>query len=831
MRWTLFRKILTALLLVSLLPILLTAIYVTRGLTTTSERLSEHLSDAINQQASESLEQQAQQVAADVARFLADCEDDLRLAETMSATPKALYQLYINRKETVWRLAEAATSPGNAKELLYRYTSLEVTDAKGNQTVAIRNGTLLPPSSLRNIAKPGLTEYGFEEYFAQTAKLSRGGVYVSHLNGFHLGKQEQLQGATDPELAIGGKEYHGVIRMAVPRFSKGGIFSGIVALGIDHRHLMEFTQHIFPGKGEPIVFPSYKSGNYAFMFDDEGWIITHPKYWDIRGVAPNGQPVAPYSQKSTQQDIELGKIPFNLDHAGFIHENYPVAAQTVRKGKSGAVDVTNVGGAKKVMAFAPIAYNRGDYGRYGVFGGITIGYQADQFQAPAKSGVALLRERFRQQLDGIYLIITASAILVILCALIVSQSITQPVAMLTKQASELARGESIRHVEVNTTDELRDLATTFNQMAEELEKRKQGLMETLEQLRSSERQITEEKNFKESVLDSISSGILTLSPSGRLTSINTTGQRILGEDAVSGADHLDLFRSWEGLAKRVANALEGDPDYGRKPLQRQEGRIIRHYDAGIFPIKDEAGGGITVTIRDETEKERFREEMIRLDRLASLGKLSAGIAHEVRNPLTGVSLLLDDLHDRMADHPEDADLIQRALQEIERVERLITSLLSYAAPPATCFISGDLNETVQDLLVLFRKSCSQQGIALQCDTSVLPPLLFDREKFRQALINLIKNAQEALPRGGTIDILTRQDDQQALISVRDNGTGIPEEDLPHLFEPFFTRKGAGTGLGLSITQRIIEEHGGSIDVVSLPGEGTTFTIKLPLAGA
>jgi signal transduction histidine kinase len=210
-----------------------------------------------------------------------------------------------------------------------------------------------------------------------------------------------------------------------------------------------------------------------------------------------------------------------------------------------------------------------------------------------------------------------------------------------------------------------------------------------------------------------------------------------------------------------------------------------------------------------------------------LGKLSAGIAHEVRNPLTGISLLLDDLHDQMISDPENQALISRALAEIERVERLITSLLSYAAPPAAEFRSGDLAAMVRDVLVLFRKACIQQGIDLNFSSEDLPPVLFDAEKMRQALINLLKNAQEALPDGGSIEIGLGRVADAIVMTVRDSGPGIPEGDLPHLFEPFFTRKGAGTGLGLSITQRIIEEHGGTITVDS-GGSGTVFTIRLPL---
>jgi signal transduction histidine kinase len=828
MKWSLFAKIFAALLVVSLLPLLISALLLGYGLSGTSDRLASHLSTAINQQAAERLEQQASQVAADVARFLNDCEDDLRLAATLADNPDALVKFYAIRQEKIWHRIGSPEAPEDVREIAPCYTSLEITDAHGRQTFVIRQGRRLPAREFRNVADPAATDYRSEDYFRRAAALFPGEVYVSHVTGFHVSKEEQLRGAPDPERAIGGGEYTGVVRFATPRFDDAGRFSGIIALALDHRHLMEFTQHILPGRGGPTVFPSYQSGNYAFMFDDEGWIITHPKYWDIRGLDRQGRLIPPYTASSSREDVQAGRIPFNLDHAGFIHPNYPVVAARVRQGQSGSLDVTNVGGAKKVMAFAPIPYRTGDYNRFGIFGGITIGYQADQFQEPARIGVTLLREGFQQQLNASFLIITFAAVLVLICALLTSRGITKPLALLTMQARSLANGESTRPVEVTTSDEVRDLAETFNRMAVELEARKQGLLATLDQLRISEQETAAERNFKTSILESISSAILTFSPDGLLSSINGTGQRLLGTEWRPGDSYGAILAGKGDLADQLGQVLASQCGFGRRSLAIAWDGQTRHFDVGFFPIASEAGGGVTLTIRDETERERLREEMVRLDRLASLGKLSAGIAHEVRNPLTGISLLLDDLHDHLTADPENQALIARALAEIERVERLITSLLSYAAPPAAEFRIGDLNAMVLDVQFLFRRSCTQQGVELTCSCGDLPLLPFDGEKLRQALINLVKNAQEALPDGGAIEIATACSGGMALITVRDTGPGIPADDLPHLFEPFFTRKGAGTGLGLSITQRIIDEHGGTIDVTTTSTAGTTFTIRLPL---
>lgn len=289
----------------------------------------------------------------------------------------------------------------------------------------------------------------------------------------------------------------------------------------------------------------------------------------------------------------------------------------------------------------------------------------------------------------------------------------------------------------------------------------------------------------------------------------------------------DVFAEWGNMADRIDRALSTRSGYGREPFVIDRGTGTTYFDVGLFPVGNDAGKGLTVTMRNETEREKLREEMMRLDRLASLGKLSAGIAHEVRNPLTVISLLLDDLHDRALTASDDQIMIKKALAEIERVERLISALLSYFSPVRADFREGDLNAVVHDT-VLLRRQCERRQVSLTLETNPVPLLRLDPEKIRQALINIIRNALEAMPGGGTVTITTLERDGCALVAISDSGPGIDPDDLPLIFEPFFTRKGAGTGLGLSVTQRIVDEHHGRVSVESTPEQGTRFTMELPL---
>lgn len=826
MKLTLFRKLLIALFLIALLPLVFSSMTLFLNLRTTGAELAAIISESTDRQASEALQSRARQVAEDVAQFLMQCENDLRLVAAISKDSSTLDSFYQSRRVKIWRRMEKGGKPVAENLFIPVYSSLELIDKKGKQRFVIDSGKILPAEQFKDVSISANTRFKSEDYFKRTASLKKGEIYVSRLTGFHVSKKEQLRDAADSEQAFGGTEYKGVIRFATPLYSSDNEFEGIVVLSLDHRHLMEFTQHILPGSVEKTLFPSYKSGNYAFIFDDEGWIITHPNYWDIRGLYPDGRAVPPYTEKSSPEDVETGRIPFNLDHAGFIHRNYPVAAAAVRRGESGYVDTTNVGGARKVMAYAPIHYSTGDYSRHGIFGGVTIGFQTDLFHEPARAASTIIHTQMKKHLNKSGLIISATALLALLAAWRISRSITRPLALLTEKARDLAEGAEGVRAQIATGDEVGELAADFNRMADELEVRNRHILETLTELARSRETVTGERNFMEEVLNSISSAIIPFSPQGELISINTKGIEILERTPEPGEPYGLIFGNWPSLVERIEETLAHRGEFGRKPDVWNR----RYYDVGIFPIGAGMEQGFTVTIRDETEKERMREEMTRMDRFASLGRLSAGIAHEIRNPLTGITLLLDDLHDRAETDPESREMLGRSLEEIERVERLLNSLLSYASPPKSEFYRGDLAQTVEETLLFFRKTCEKGGVSLENRIARLPALSFAPDKIRQMLLNLLRNALEATGSGGKIMVTLDQEGESAVITVADTGQGIPAEDLDHVFEPFFTRSVGGTGLGLSITERIVEEHHGSIEVRSVEGEGTRFEIRLPFTG-
>jgi len=226
----------------------------------------------------------------------------------------------------------------------------------------------------------------------------------------------------------------------------------------------------------------------------------------------------------------------------------------------------------------------------------------------------------------------------------------------------------------------------------------------------------------------------------------------------------------------------------------------------------------------------IEEEMKRVEGLALIGELAAGIAHEIRNPLTSINILIHSLTVNLPPetaYREDLKVIE---EEIQRINEIVEQFLRFARPAPPLFKETEIATAFEEILQLLKPQFERQRISLHRDFGSLPHITLDTEQMKQVMLNLLLNAIQAMPKGGRLDLGARvlEDNRWMRLSIRDSGTGIPPGDLKKLFDPFFSTKEGGLGLGLSIAHRIIDQHHGKIEVESLPGEGTAFHLWLPL---
>jgi signal transduction histidine kinase len=226
----------------------------------------------------------------------------------------------------------------------------------------------------------------------------------------------------------------------------------------------------------------------------------------------------------------------------------------------------------------------------------------------------------------------------------------------------------------------------------------------------------------------------------------------------------------------------------------------------------------------------IEEQLRRADRLSALGELSAGMAHEIRNPLGSIRGTAEILQDGIDPADPKAEFARILVKEVDRLNRVVQDFLDFARTPAREERCVDLDEVLREVLVLIRQPALKHRVAVHCDTAGLPPVAGNAEHLKQAFLNIILNALQAMEGGGALTVLAQVCDGEVVLRFADTGPGIPAERLQKIFNPFFTTKREGTGLGLAITQRIVSGHGGRIEVESHLGRGTTFTVTLPAGG-
>ncbi|MBI5191549.1 MAG: PAS domain S-box protein [Nitrospirae bacterium] len=362
------------------------------------------------------------------------------------------------------------------------------------------------------------------------------------------------------------------------------------------------------------------------------------------------------------------------------------------------------------------------------------------------------------------------------------------------------------------------------------------LRATREALEEKSIDLQELQTLNDNIVRSMADGLVTVGLDGRITAFNKAAEDITG---LSFADVNRLTLSevfgWEGT-----EAFFEDEGFRKRPYFRKEIKYRRNEEElllgmTVSQLRNERSDvtGLLCIIQDLTPMKIMEEEIKKKDRLAAIGELSAGMAHEIRNPLASLSGALQVLKSDLDLADENEALMEIALKEMDRLNNIVTEFLVYARPKSPDKESCDLAGIVRDTSALLMNSRElREGITLEADLPDGPiTLRADPAQLRQLLLNLSLNAMQSIPGTGTVTIRARGLSGQALLVVEDNGVGIQKEDIDRIFYPFFSTREGGAGLGLAIVYRIVEEHGGTLGVESEVDRGTRFKILLPTEGS
>ena len=341
------------------------------------------------------------------------------------------------------------------------------------------------------------------------------------------------------------------------------------------------------------------------------------------------------------------------------------------------------------------------------------------------------------------------------------------------------------------------------------------------------------------VLDNLSSGLVTLDQRGVIQRLNPAAQSILvlDEDQVVGRSMTDAFT--DGLhdfTRALAQVLAGGGPVLRREISiRRGGEADLPVGVSVSPVVDAAGefAGAVAIFQDLTDINRLRARMRESDQLAAVGELSAGIAHEIRNPLGSIRGSVEILAGDTTLGEQERELMDLILKESRRVNDIITDFLSFARPRPVLPKLIEMRPYLDDLALQLRMHLESRGAEVALSHEVEPEdmlILMDGEQIKQVLLNLAMNGFEAMDYAGALSLRAELDqcNTACLITVRDTGPGVPGEHREDLFKPFFTERKGGTGLGLSVAKRIVHDHDGRIELISSPGEGAAFRITVPL---
>ncbi|MDH3973718.1 MAG: ATP-binding protein [Deltaproteobacteria bacterium] len=415
----------------------------------------------------------------------------------------------------------------------------------------------------------------------------------------------------------------------------------------------------------------------------------------------------------------------------------------------------------------------------------------------------------------------------------------KPIVMLHRGVESISEGDFDHKINIKTGDEIEMLAEQFNNMTSTLKESRNKLLNWNESLKDEVAERTKEleleKNKFESVLMCASEGIIVADEEDNILIMNPAAEAILGvkKDGKIGQSIMGCHKNPD----KIRALLSGQSPVPSSTVSMTVGSQQLEISAAVVAFEGKRYGSMMV-VRDVSERQRLIDETIMMerqllhaDKLVTIGELSAGIAHEIGNPLAAIKTVIQSMEEVAPFRGEQEEYIDRILREIDRLNLFIKTFSTFAHPGVSMKIgSCDIDYVLDEVLFMIEKEAEKNDIAIIDERQSEPAeVLISEDLLKQVFVNLFVNAIHAMPSGGSIVINNEEREGDLLkVSVADSGKGISSEDMSKVFDPFFTTKSDGTGLGLSIVHRILEEHGGDIRVKSILGQGTTFDLLFPV---
>lgn len=367
-----------------------------------------------------------------------------------------------------------------------------------------------------------------------------------------------------------------------------------------------------------------------------------------------------------------------------------------------------------------------------------------------------------------------------------------------------------------------------------------GRLDTLDSVNLANlvQRLARERGLFEDIFNTLQEGILVIRDDGAIEYANTAAHRLIG---ISGDDLAGqtLWRLVPGLRPSLGSMLDDEPTAAAPVVAREfelaypEPRFVRLYMVPFRGAGRNAERRFAVILTDVTRDKQSTEARIESERTSSILLLAAGVAHELGNPLNSLTIhlqLMDRKLKKLKGSKEAAALaesVQVCRDEVTRLDGIITNFLEAIRPQPPDLAEMDLNRVLAEVLRFQQQELADRDIKVEAETVDVPPIMGDRNQLKQVFFNITKNAMEAMQPGGRLHIKSRADDDSVFLLFGDTGSGIKQEDLVKLFQPYHTTKAGGHGLGLMIAQRIMREHGGQIGIESKEGVGTVVTLQFP----